>query len=678
MKMHLWKNSLLLVSVSSLALATSMAQIAKAQEAEQLDKIVVVNPADEKDLETDKVITSEEIERLNAQDLGGLFASEPAITVTSGSTAVQKFYLHGIDQAKVHVTIDGARQKNPVWHHVGNFNLDPYFLKQADVKSGVSPADAGPGALAGSVEMTTKDASDLLRDGQSIGGRVIAGYESNSQTFTVTGAGYGKSETGFEVLGIVKRADGDDYKDGAGRKEPGTADDLWSGLGKVAYESGEGHRVTLSGEYSRDYGYRKLRANMALANPARENLYNENIAERASIVLNYETTKPTELFDPQATLYFSQHILDRPYGAYRRGPFLSPAGDFKSDNNEFGGKLLNTFTFGKASVTAGVDFYHNQTDIESFYKAVVPVPDASETVANIGALVQARFSPIERLEISTGARVDYQSYDSVDGQTFETVGLSPNLSASFEVLDGLKLNAGFASVFGGLEQAEAARFHALNYKYSSDLKPTRSHNSELGFSFRRNGWDLGGKLFYTHMENPIDYGNYNFRTRVADRINGQDLKSYGFDLYGRYDWDNAFVSAAFSHTEVKFGDGYAGSGHYNTANSVGDMLTLQGAYTFTDYDVTVGALAKVAFDYDKDIFDNSNRKFEKLEGYEVVDIFAEWKPKTSLANLSLRAEVTNLFDQDYAERGSYQTVPGVIGSIHSPGRSFNIKLGAEF
>lgn len=41
----------------------------------------------------------------------------------SGSTAAQKPYIHGIGQSKRNVTIDGALQRNNVWHDDGNLAL---------------------------------------------------------------------------------------------------------------------------------------------------------------------------------------------------------------------------------------------------------------------------------------------------------------------------------------------------------------------------------------------------------------------------------------------------------------------------------------------------------------------------------------------------------------------------
>ncbi|NBN65107.1 TonB-dependent receptor domain-containing protein [Pannonibacter tanglangensis] len=105
---------------------------------------------------------------------------------------------------------------------------------------------------------------------------------------------------------------------------------------------------------------------------------------------------------------------------------------------------------------------------------------------NVGAYTQARVSPIERLDISAGRRADFQSYRAVDGQTFDSAGVSPNLDVTYELLQGLKLQGGYGYVFSGLEQAETAFFHAANYLYAKTLNPTYAHAAAVQ-AFRAQG-----------------------------------------------------------------------------------------------------------------------------------------------------------------------------------------------
>lgn len=647
----------ILASVSTLALTTGPAL---AEDVQELDVIVVQNRFAEtfETLETSTQITQDDIQNRQPVDLKQLFQSTPSVSTAGGSTASQKFYVHGVDQSKLNVSIDGARQKNNVWHHNGNIGINPMFLKAVDINAGVAPADHGPGALGGSARFETVNATDLLKKGQELGALVSVGYDTNSETLTGTAAAYGALQ-GFDYLATLTRAEGQDYRDGDGDIEPGTAADLINGLGKISYQSQEGHRFALSGEYYRDDGYRRLRTNMGFVS----NDFNDNLYERTTATFKYSLEGASGNFDPEVLLYYNRNQLERPSEPH----YTRPMGDFNSDLQSIGGHAQNRFHLGMGTLTAGVDFYHDHAEVERFRFT----SDAEETITNIGAYLQARLTPVEKLNVSAGVRADFQSYDAVDGQTFDNAGLSPNINVGYEILDGLSVNGGYSYVFGGIEQAETGLFHARDYTYASDLKPTTSHNAKVGLAYQYKGLTLGADLFYIKMYDTVDYV-YSTSTRV----NGDQLVSKGFDVSARYDWQNAFVSAAFTHTDVEYGDRNALFSDYNNAVPVGDILALGAGYTFEDWNLTIGANAEIAFEYsNQDLEDNGYEN--PLPGYEVVNIFAEWAPKLGSTDFTLRGEVNNLFDETYYSRGTFASSTRVT-PVNSPGRSLMLTATAKF
>ncbi|WP_420339514.1 TonB-dependent receptor domain-containing protein [Roseibium sp.] len=647
----------ILASVSMLALGSAPAL---SEDVQELDVIVIKDRLAEtfEALETSTQITQEDIQQRQPSDLKQLFQGTPSVSVAGGSPASQKFYVHGVDQSKLNVTIDGARQKNNVWHHNGNIGINPMFLKAVEINAGVAPADTGPGALGGSARFETVNAVDLLKEGQDVGALVSFGYDTNSETLTGTAAAYGAKD-GFDYLATATRAEGQDYSDGDGVVEPGTATDLINGLGKLSYQSQEGHRFAFSGEYYRDDGYRRLRTNMGAVG----NDFNDNLYQRTTATFKYTLEGASGNFDPEVFLYYNRNQLDRPSELY----FTRASGDFNSDLQSIGGHAQNRFHFGMGTLTAGVDFYHDHVDVERFWFST----DAEETITNVGAYLQARVTPIDKLSVSTGIRADFQSYDAVDDQTFDNAGLSPNINVGYEIIDGLTVNGGYSYVFGGIEQAEAALFHAQDYTYSGDLNPTTAHNAKVGIAYQFKDLSVGADLFYTKMYDTVAY-NY----RAATRINGDDLVTKGFDVSARYDWQTAYVSAAFTHTDVEYGDRIALFGDYNNAVPVGDILTLGAGYTFDQWNLTLGANAEIAFEYsNQDLEDNGYEN--PLPGYEVVNIFAEWAPQLGGTDFTLRGEINNLFDETYYSRGTYASTARVT-PVNSPGRSFLLTASAKF
>ncbi|MEP3047985.1 MAG: TonB-dependent receptor [Roseibium sp.] len=665
-----WAGPLtILTSASALAL---MAATANAQDGDELETVVVTDEKAEQfvTLETSVEISRETIERLQPQDIKQLFQVIPSIAVAGGSSASQKFYVHGIDQSKLNVTVDGARQKNNVWHHNGNLGINPMFLKSVGVNDGVAPADHGPGALGGSARFETVDAIDLLREGQKIGALVSFGYDTNFETLRATASAYG-ADQGFEYLAAATRGEGQDYRDGDGVVEPGTAEDLLNGLAKFGYQSQEGHRFELSGEYYKDDGYRRLRTNMGSVGGSTGAYFNENTYERLTTTFKYTLEGASGYLDPEVLLYFNQNKLERP----NNQGYTRASGDFNTDLQSIGGHIQNRFHIGLGSVVTGLDFYHDHVDVERFHFST----DASENITNVGAYVQARLEPMDRLNVSTGLRADFQSYNSVDDKTFDNAGVSPNINLGYELVDGLTAKGGYSYVFGGVEQAESALFHAGEFQYSDDLKPTTAHNAKVGLAYEWNGLTLEGDLFYTKMFNTVAYSYLPSPTFYpATRINGDDLISKGVDLSARYSWANAYLSAAYTHTDVGYGDRSAISGDYNNAVPVGDILTIAGAYTFEDWDLTLGANAEIAFEYsNQDLADNSYEN--PIPGYEVVNVFAEWAPKFRETEFTLRGEVNNVFDETYYSRGTFHALPSRgVTPVNSPGRSFMLTATAKF
>lgn len=600
---------------------------------------------------------AEDLEREQPQTLRDLFADQPAVAVSGGSIAAQKLYVHGVAQSKLNVTIDGAGQRNNVWHHNGNLFLDPGLLKSAEVSPGVAPADAGFGALGGSVAFETKDAADLLAPGRSVGGHVTTTYDTNPGTVRGTVAGYGRAQ-GFDVLGIVTREQGDDYENGSGAEELGTGSDLVDVLGKVGYTSPEGHRIKVSGEYLNDDSVRRLRPNMG---PVTGDL-NRNDLTRTTLTAQYTTTAPTDLFDPEVLLTYNLYDLKRPNeSGYRR-----PSGDFNSQVESIGGKIQNTFAIPMGSLTVGTDFSHDDITVERFHFTT----DVSEEITQAGLFAQATVVPVERLTVSAGLRGDIQSYESVDGQTFENGGLSPNLSAEYGVTEWLSVFGGYSYVWGGLEPSETALFHAQNYTYAADLEPTTAHNMRLGLRTDWQGFGVEAAYFRTLMRDVMDW-NYTTTTR----INGDELESRGVDLAVSYTTEGAGISAKYTHTDVTYGDRIALPGDYNMGTAVGDVVTLSGFYTIEPADLTVGGSAEHAFSFeDSDLAANG---YKTLESYTVVDLFAEWTPDPLAPWLTLRAEANNVFDAAYVSRASYGQTSRVT-PVYEPGRSFLLSSTVRF
>ncbi|ETX28827.1 TonB-dependent receptor plug domain-containing protein [Roseivivax isoporae] len=639
--------------LSSVSLAALVAAgSAQAQDlVYELDPIIVESRDDffgAADRATSMYVSDFELERARTGDLKDVFAGIASVSVGGGIPLAQKIFVNGVDMLNLGVTIDGAAQNNRAFHHVSANAIDPGLLKEVRADATVSPADAGPYALAGSVVFETLDAEDLLADGDRFGGNVRLSYGDNGETFqrALTAAG---RTGGFSWLGYAKRATGEDYETGDGDVIGGTAADLDSLLGKVAYETDAGHRVEFSGLRLRDDALRQYRANFGgPVGPTDElRVYDTT---RTSYALSYETTQATGLWDPLVKLGYSESdiVVSEPFDS--NGLSWTKSATFQ-----------NTFNLGgDDTVVAGIDFQNRFGE----YDSPLFSDYFTEESRNTGIFVQARLSPTERLKLSFGARYDWQEFEGVSGQDVSHSGASGNLSASYALTDTFTLRGGISSVFGGIDIEDNFLYDRFAFDYD-DLDPSRARNATLGFDYRLGGLTLGGELFATRIDDARDSGD-NF-----------DFESRGFNIGATYGWASGFLRATLSKSDVTIdGDRTTGFETQDFGAPLGTVLAFEVEQDTGLGGLRVGGGIDAALDYDIPDDDPAEPTTD-LDGYGVVNVFAEYAPPR-FGNLTLRAEVSNLFDADYADRATYGGEFPSLTTLGEPGRTISLTAVARF
>ncbi|WP_245629279.1 TonB-dependent receptor plug domain-containing protein [Celeribacter indicus] len=612
-----------------------------------LDPIIVEardELSDAADRATSMYVSDAELERARTGDLRDVFSGIASVSVGGGIPLTQKIYVNGVDMLNLGVTIDGAAQNNRAFHHVSANAIDPGLLRQVRADATVSPADAGPYALAGSVVFETVDASDILAPGDRFGGDLRLSYADNGETFqrALTLAG---QEGGFEWLGYVKRATGDDYESGAGDTMTGTSANLESYLGKLAYESAGGHRIELSGQSLTDNEIRQYRPNfgdsLAGFNPG-PTLYE---TERQSYSLSYGNTLAEGMWDPEFTLGYSRSDIDRPLIEASYGT-----------SETWSASLSNTFHLnGSDTVTAGIDWQERRGN----YTSPASGDDDTEKSRIFGLFAQARLVPDDRWTLSFGARFDRQEFTGVTGTTIETEGASLNGSASYAVTDGFVLRGGLSTVFGGIDIEDNYTFFRMT-DYSG-LESSRANNATLGFDWEIGALTLGGELFVTEIGN------------ARSSAENFDFESRGFNLGATYGWATGFARATLSHSDVEV-DGEAAAGYeaLDFGAPLGTVIALEVEQQTGIEGLEIGGGLDIAFDYDMP--DSADRD---LEGYEVVNVFAEYVPPRFEA-VTLRLEVENLFDASYADRATYGGEYDTVVTMKEPGRTVSLTAVTRF
>lgn len=601
-------------------------------------------------------ITQEEIESRNPSTTKDVFAGESSITASGGAAIGQKVYVNGIEESLLSVTIDGARQNKSAFHHTGNVLLDPELLKRVEVSRGLAPADAGATALAGSIAYETKDAADLLEEGDNFGGYVKFGGDSNGNGVQGTLALFGRAG-GFEYLLSATRRDSDDYKDGDGTRILGTEADLTDFMAKLAYTTQTGHRLEFAASQTEDTGLRAAQAGpggILFIRPdffgvvGAASVLTPGLSRRTSYTLTYTNEQPQGIWDPTVQLSYNEQEIDAS-GVY-------------GVNKSLSGTIKNEFQLSNGTVTAGVDFFRETAS--GFGRGPGPFGSSGEEkLRNIGVFAQVRQDVGDRVSLSYGARYDTQKFTGADGSKFDGDGISANGSVDFVLSDTLTLNAGLASSWGGYELGEAALVNFGTPWTYAGFATSRAKSGRVGLRYDNGTWKASLALFRTEVDDiaaVLPTGGARGATA--------DLISKGVDASLQYTAGKGFVKLSGTFADVEINGAAAGSTAYYLGRPVGDVIALETGWELSP-SWRVGGTAEIALENDD--------AASVLPSYEVVNLYATYVPPNA-PNVEIRFDARNILDETYASRSSDGIDSTRVVALTEPGRTFAVTARIRF
>ncbi|MEQ8287117.1 TonB-dependent receptor [Thalassospira sp.] len=603
-------------------------------------------------------IDQDDLDRANPQTIKDVFANEPSVQVGGPTAIAQKVYVQGIENTKLNVQVDGGRQVDSTYHHIGTAIIDPGMLKSVGVEAGIAPADAGPNALGGSMSYETKDARDILDENDPFGGWAKIQYNSNTQGFTEWLTLAGQHE-GFEALAYIQNSNQGNYEDGDGNEVTGTADGSENGMGKFAFTGNDGGRFEAFASHLEDEGVRPARPNFgSLTSGAAAQWISY---KDTSVGVSYVDEQPSDMLAPDLSLNYSKTHLDV--------PALNGNTHLEAEIETLNGKAANTFDIGTGDITTGVDFYHDEaTGGGDTARPGGLAGRFTETSTNIGLFTQARLSLTDRWRVSFGGRGDQQWFEGIDGSDFSEFGLSGNANTEYDLTDDLMVYAGMGTSFGGLPIGESAIYNYSGMWDYTGIKPSRSHNYKGGARYDIGQFSFDGSLFYNKI-------NGSHSLEYATRNTTSELDTRGYNLSTTWNYGPGFARVAYSHTDVEQNGNVPSSNNASYQGVlIGDMVNFEVGHRFEELGAQVGANSELALSND-DPEKNGN---EKLDTYFVANMYGEWTPEALSRSVTLRLDVLNIFDRDYVAR----TTPGydssAIEPYHEPGRTFLVSAKVSF
>lgn len=601
-------------------------------------------------------IPEDQIEAAATGTLEDVFRAEPSVSVSGGIAIAERVFVNGIDQQQLAVTVDGAAQNNRMFHHTGTNVIDPGLLKAARVDAGVAGADAGPGALAGSIAFETKSALDLLDDGQNFGGNLTGGYADNGSTATGALTLYGRQGP-VDALVYAKRATGDDFEDGSGRTWPYTAADMTSTMIKLGAEM-NGWRAEYGASKIKDDALRPYRANFGGViggRPVPES--RRYTLDQTTQTLSLKRQEEAGMFNPEFRLSHSESGLytvdlptaDAPVPAWNDG-----------QADTVSAVALNRLNWGGVEITAGVDVQNRKGVYDGLFGGTRY--GFREDSDNTGIFAQARGTR-GAFDYSAGLRYDWNRFTGAGGQQIDSDGASANASVTWHATDELALNAGYSTVFGGVPLASVYELwedNELPGAYDA-IRPTRAQNAILGADWTRGATRVDVELFRTKLGN------------ARSGLSVVEVESKGWRAGVTQGWNGGSASLRFADTDVEHDGGPVDSYYLRELGMIpGRLLTLEARHEVMT-GLTVGGVVQHAFDETAEGAEASR----DFEGYTVVDVFAYYTP-AGYRNVTLRAEISNLFDRDYVDRATYGGDYEEIIGQREPGRTVSLTANFTF
>ncbi|QUG74753.1 TonB-dependent hemoglobin/transferrin/lactoferrin family receptor [Erwinia sp. E602] len=239
-------------------------------------------------------LDQQDIDRVQADNVAALLDKLPGVSMAgSPRPGGQSLNIWGMgDMEDVRVVLDGA-PKGFEKYRQGSVFIEPELLKRVSVDKGPHNIQNGNGGFGGTITMETKDAGDMLRPGEDLGGLVKYSYHTNDRQGIYSGALYGRTEEGFaDGLIYASRRDGGSIKRPDGTRFAYSSSDQASYLLKTNLYLTDSQTLTLSAMRSESDGWQPFAAKRDdIAAPSQANIDRYGYDEAWRRILVYRDQK---------------------------------------------------------------------------------------------------------------------------------------------------------------------------------------------------------------------------------------------------------------------------------------------------------------------------------------------------------------------------------------------------
>ncbi|MCX5812935.1 MAG: TonB-dependent receptor [Proteobacteria bacterium] len=503
-------------------------------------------------------ITAEDITATNSKTVAEALSHAPGISVTTGRKNSPYVNIHGIDQSKTLVLIDGVPYYETSYGSLDLNSIPADNIAKIEIQKGVSSVLNGPNGLAGVINIITKKATER----PAVGALLEAGdYESRRFTFwhgmKVKKVNYWLSYDHQESRGWLLSRDFDprltrlvyrtpnstpSYVLESGGKRNNSyskMDGLWA---KVGVEPTPGSEYYINFHYiQRD---REAPASLlddqnriTLPRPAFSQLWQMPKYDNWGVDLSGQQ-KLGDRVTLKGKLFYHSHVDD--LVSLKTPDYTGYLSTSRYKDNMIGGSLASDIKLAEID-TLKLAFNYRRDTHEERSDTYLPFQEAVSYTGSFG--IENELKPIKNLSLVGGASYDWfnvsKSTQNVTSTVAATQGvltsvkslkrpdddmLNPMLGATYTFDEGTKIFASWA---------RKVRFPTLSTLYSStagnpDLRPEKSMNYVVGASRGITKYARGEASFFVH--DIEDYISRDGPSTIAIYRNYGKIFMYGAEL----------------------------------------------------------------------------------------------------------------------------------------------------
>ncbi|MCP4321626.1 MAG: TonB-dependent receptor [Alteromonadales bacterium] len=680
------------------------------QDVEQLKKIERVQVWGTEVKASSVYMGGAEIATKQADHISDLLRTIPGVDVGGAHSLNQRITIRSMDDKDLRITIDGANQNTYMYHHMGNLQIHADILKSVDIEVGSNSVING--GLGGAVHFETKEAKDLLREGETFGGRVQGSYADNaSSSFSLTG--YGQLSDSFDFLAYYNFVNRDNYSVGGkeilnadGNVVPGTDGEVRGLEGKVndalikfGWDFDADQRFELGYESYQDKGDYSYRPDMGLATDTAITASLEvpllwpTKFTRDTLTANYDLSWG-DSSSLKVAVFTNESSLNRDESGYANNPkFTAWAGDITGTATNTGMHVIGNSLLGDSiehELTYGMDVVKYKTDYEKVFLNG-DIDNANEEAINSSAFIEDRIDFGNGFAIIPGVRFDsYDIESTVVDDTFSQ--FSAALAAEYSFNNNFIVKASSTQLFKGPEIGEVFTGAGKKDTANPGIEAETGFNHEIAFAYDDNvlgadSFTAGITLFKTTINDYIyDWANVpggGKRDYWKDNIG--DMTVDGFEFYTGYALGQLNLQLTYSVAESEldaFAD-YAELDGGRLDRQQGDTISASADYSFESLDLVLHWDMLVVDDLDDGLTIDGPSLDNSKMSYSVHNLSVNWQPE-QVDGLSLIFGIDNVFDEFYASQSSHTGVSfhPLFGKLYlmdyEPGRNIKATIAYQF